>query len=196
MVMALRPEASAPSARAVLAGSGGRSVATMAAEVYTCKPQLFRGFNLFAQRFYRLRRPRAMADPSTAAARLQVLGMSCDLTGSLPATRLHSDRSGFDRLDCTGTECCLTDDAPHALLEATKFNAGFTCMRVYHDPPSWSRPMRVCLRSEAPWHAAEEASSPCVPPATMRLLGIAHLARDRLPRPEASTRPSSLRPGG
>ena len=153
-------------------------------------------FNLFAQRFYRLRRPRAMADPSTAAARLQVLGMSCDLTGSLPATRLHSDRSGFDRLDCTGTECCLTDDAPRALLEATKFNAGFTCMRVYHDPPSWSRPMRVCLRSEAPWHAAEEASSPCVPPATMRLLGIAHLARDRLPRPEASTRPSSLRQGG
>ena len=137
-----------------------------------------------------------MADPSAAAARLQVLGMSCDLTGSLPATRLHSDRSGFDRLDCTGTECCLTDDAPHALLEATKFNAGFTCMRVYHDPPSWSRPMRVCLRSEAPWHAAEEASSPCVPPATMRLLGIAHLARDRLPRPEASTRPSSLRPRG
>ena len=44
MVMALRPEASAPSARAVLAGSGGRSVATMAAEVYTCKPHLFRGF--------------------------------------------------------------------------------------------------------------------------------------------------------
>ena len=153
-------------------------------------------FNLFTHTFSDLRRPRAMADPSTAAARLQVLGMSCDLTGSLPATRLHSDRSGFDRLDCTGTECCLTDDAPHALLEATKFNAGFTCMRVYHDPPSWSRPMRVCLRSEAPWHAAEEASSPCVPPATMRLLGIAHLARDRLPRPEASTRPSSLRPGG
>ena len=30
----------------------------------------------------------------------------------------------------------------------------------------------------------------------MRLLGIAHLARDRLSRPEASTRPSSLRPGG
>ena len=153
-------------------------------------------FNLFTHTFSDLRRPRAMADPSTAAARLQVLGMSCDLTGSLPATRLHSDRSDFDRLDCTGTECCLTDDAPRALLEATKFNAGFTCMRVYHDPPSWSRPMRVCLRSEAPWHAAEEASSPCVPPATMRLLGIAHLARDRLPRPEASTRPSSLRPGG
>ena len=153
-------------------------------------------FNLFAQRFYRLRRPRAMADPSTAAARLQVLGMSCDLTGSLPATRLHSDRSGFDRLDCTGTGCYLTDDAPRALLEATKVNAGFTYTRVHHDQPSWSRPMRVCLRSEAPWHAAEEASSPCMPPATMRLLGIAHLARDRLPRPEASTRPSSLRPGG
>ena len=91
-----------------------------------------------------------MSEPTAAAARLQVLGMSCDLTGSLPATRLHSDRSDFDRLDCTGTECCLTDDAPRALLEATKFNAGFTCMRVYHDPPSWSRPMRVCLRSEAP----------------------------------------------
>ena len=78
-----------------------------------------------------------MADPSTAAARLQVLGMSCDLTGSLPATRLHSDRSDFDRLECTGTECCLTDDAPHALLEATKVNAGFTYTRVYNIQPSW-----------------------------------------------------------
>ena len=43
MVMALRPEASAPSARAVLAGSGGRSVATMAAEVPKWGPHLFRG---------------------------------------------------------------------------------------------------------------------------------------------------------
>ena len=41
--MALQSEASAPSARAVLAGSRGRSVATTAREVYTCKPQLFRG---------------------------------------------------------------------------------------------------------------------------------------------------------
>ena len=57
-----------------------------------------RTINPFRHTFSDLRRPRAMADPSTAAARLQVLGMSCDLTGSLPATRLHSDRSGFDRL--------------------------------------------------------------------------------------------------
>ena len=152
--------------------------------------------NPFRHTFGRLFRRLAMSEPSAAATRLQVLGMSCDLTGSFPATRLHSDRSGFDRLDCTGTGCYLTDDAPLALLEATKVNAGFTYTRVHHDQPSWSRPMRVCLRSEAPWHAAEEASSPCMPPATMRLLGIAHLARDRLPRPEASTRPSSLREGG
>ena len=78
-----------------------------------------------------------MSEPSAAATRLQVLGMSCDLTGALPATRLHCDRSGFDRLDCTGTGCCLTDDAPRALLEATKVNAGFTYTRVYNVQLSW-----------------------------------------------------------
>ena len=72
-----------------------------------------------------------MADPSTAAARLQVLGMSCDLTGSLPATRLHSDRSGFNRRACTGCGSCLTDDAARFLCKATKVNVGFRYTRSY-----------------------------------------------------------------
>ena len=52
--------------------------------------------------------------------------------------------------------------------------------------------MRVCCRADAPVHASEEASSPCVPPAAVCLLGGAHLARDRLPRPAASMRTCSL----
>ena len=43
MVIALRPEASAPSARAVLAGSGGRSGATVAAVFPKWETQQFRG---------------------------------------------------------------------------------------------------------------------------------------------------------
>ena len=66
-----------------------------------------------------------MADPSTAAARLQVIGKSCDLARPMPATRRHSDRPGFDRLDRAGLACFMKRDAPHVLLEATDVNIGF-----------------------------------------------------------------------
>jgi len=72
-----------------------------------------------------------MSEPTAAAARLQVIGMSCDFAGSLAATRRHSDRSGFDRLDCTGRGCSLTIDAPRFLRKATEVNAGFRYMRAH-----------------------------------------------------------------
>ena len=58
-----------------------------------------RAINPFASTFSKLPRRRAMSDPSIAAARLQVTGMTCHLAGPLPATRRCSDRPGFDRLD-------------------------------------------------------------------------------------------------
>jgi len=72
-----------------------------------------------------------MTDPSTAAARLQVIGMICDLARSMPATRRYSDRSGFDRLAHAGLGFFLTRDAPGVHLEATQVNAGFRCVRFY-----------------------------------------------------------------
>ena len=86
--------------------------------------------NLFKHRFLRLRRRRPMADPSTAAARLQVIGMSCDLARSMPATRRHSDRLGFDRLARTGLGFFLTRDAPRVLRKATEVDVGFREARV------------------------------------------------------------------
>ena len=87
--------------------------------------------NPFAHRFQKLPRRPTMTDPSTAAARLPVIGITCDFAGPLPATRRHSDRPGFDRLDRTGSGCCLTVDAPDVLLEATEVNAGFRYARFY-----------------------------------------------------------------
>ena len=69
-------------------------------------------FNPFAYTFYRLLRRRPMADPSIATARLQVIGMTCDFAGPMPATRLHSDRPRFDCVDRTGHGFFLTRDAP------------------------------------------------------------------------------------
>ena len=72
-----------------------------------------------------------MSDPSAATARLQVIGMTCDFAGSLPATRLHSDMPCFERLDGAGHGCCLTRDAPRALHMVTEVIAGFTNTRIY-----------------------------------------------------------------
>ena len=66
-----------------------------------------------------------------AAARLQVTGMTCDFARPLPATRLQSDRSGFDCVDRTGCGCCLTNDAPPVLRKATKVNISFRHVRFY-----------------------------------------------------------------
>ena len=46
-----------------------------------------------------------------AAARLQVIGMTCDFAGPMPATRLHSDRPRFDCVDRTGHEFFMMRDA-------------------------------------------------------------------------------------
>ena len=87
--------------------------------------------NPLADTFSDLRRRRPMSDPSAAAARLQVIGMTCDLAGPLPATRRHSDGPCFDRLDRTGIGSFLTVDAPDVPLEATEVNAGFRYARFY-----------------------------------------------------------------
>ena len=71
-----------------------------------------------------------MADPSIAAARLQVIGMTCDFAGPMPATRLHSDRPRFDCVDRTGHGFVLTRHAPRVLRKATEVIIGFTYMRV------------------------------------------------------------------
>ena len=97
---------------------------------------LLKRINLFTHTFSQLRRRLPMSDPSTAAARLQVIGMTCDVAGPLAATRRHSDRPGFDHLDRAGVGCCLTDDARDVMLEATKVNAGFRYARVYRSQPS------------------------------------------------------------
>ena len=81
--------------------------------------------NPFAYTFYKLLRRRPMADPSTAAARLQVIDMIWDLACPMPATRRHSDRPGFDRLAHTGLGCFLTHDAPRVMHKATEVNVGF-----------------------------------------------------------------------
>ena len=83
----------------------------------------------FRHQFGRLFRRLAMSEPSTAAARLQVLGMTGDFAGLLTATTRHSDRPGFKRLDRTGCGCFLTDDAPRVLLEATEVIGGFMNVR-------------------------------------------------------------------
>ena len=66
-----------------------------------------------------------------AAARLQVIGMTCDFAGPMPATRLHSDRSCFDCVDLTGHGFFLTRDAPRVLRKATEVNVGFRKARVH-----------------------------------------------------------------
>ena len=86
---------------------------------------------LFRHTFQILRRRRPMADPSTAAARLQVIGMSRDLARSMPATRRHSDRPGFDRRAHTGLGCFLMRDALRVLRKATEVNIGFRLVRFY-----------------------------------------------------------------
>ena len=72
-----------------------------------------------------------MPDPSTAAARLQVIGMTCDLARPMTATRWHSDRPGFDCVDRTGRGCFMMRDAPRVLRKATEVITGFRYARVY-----------------------------------------------------------------
>ena len=66
-----------------------------------------------------------------AAARLQVIGMTCDFAGPMPATRLHSDRPRFDCVDRTGHGFFLMRDAPRVLRKATEVIIGFRCTRVH-----------------------------------------------------------------
>ena len=65
-----------------------------------------------------------------AAARLQVIGSTCDFAGPMPATRLHSDRPCFDCVDLTGHGFFMMRDAPQVLRKATEVITGFTYMRV------------------------------------------------------------------
>ena len=72
-----------------------------------------------------------MADPSTAAARLQVTGLTSRLAGLLPAPKRHSDGPWVDHHDRLLYVCSLTDDAPRVLHEATEVITGFTYTRVH-----------------------------------------------------------------
>ena len=66
-----------------------------------------------------------------ATARLQVIDTTCDLARSMPATRRHSDRPGFDCVARTGCGCFLTRDAPRVLRKATEVNVGFRKARAH-----------------------------------------------------------------
>ena len=72
-----------------------------------------------------------MSEPSAATARLQVIGMTCDFAGPMPATRLHSDRPGFDCVGRTGHGFFMMRDAPQVLRKATEVTTGFRYARVY-----------------------------------------------------------------
>ena len=72
-----------------------------------------------------------MADPSIATARLQVIGMTCDFAGPMPATRLHSDRPGFDCVDRTGHGFFMMRDAHRVLRNPTEAITGFRYVRVH-----------------------------------------------------------------
>ena len=63
-----------------------------------------------------------MAEPSVAAARLPVIGSTCGLVGVLPAPKLYSDRSGFDRVDRSAIVCRVMYDAARGQLTATMVN--------------------------------------------------------------------------
>ena len=63
--------------------------------------------------------------PSPLTARLQVIGVTCDFASPLPATRLHSDRQGFDCVGGTGHGFFMMRDAPRVLRKATEVNVGF-----------------------------------------------------------------------
>ena len=77
----------------------------------------------------------ATSEPSAATARLQVIRMSCDLAGPLPATRLLSHKPGFERLDRAGHGCFMMRDAPRVLHKATDVNVGFRYARVHGSQP-------------------------------------------------------------
>ena len=66
-----------------------------------------------------------------AAARLQVIGMTCDFAGPTPATRLHSDRPRFNCVDRTGHRFFMMRDAPRVLRKATEVIIGFRYTRVH-----------------------------------------------------------------
>ena len=92
-------------------------------------------FNPFTHTIETASRSLATSEPSAATARLQVTRMSCDLAGPLPATRLLSDRLGFERLDRAGHGCCMMRDAPRVLRKVIKVNAGFRYTRMHASQP-------------------------------------------------------------
>ena len=92
-------------------------------------------FNLFTQRIETTSRSLAMSEPSAATARLQVTRMTCDLAGPLSATRLLSDRPGFERVARAGHGLCMMRDAPRVLRKATDVNTGFRYARIHDTQP-------------------------------------------------------------
>ena len=93
--------------------------------------------NPLAHSFSKLRRARPTSHPSTAVARLQVIGSTCRLAGLLPAPIPHSDRPDFDQHDRSAHVCRLTDGAALLLHEATEVNLGLRNVRAYHTQPPW-----------------------------------------------------------
>ena len=91
--------------------------------------------NPFTHRIETASRLLAMSEPSAATARLQVIRMSCDLAGPLPATRLLSHNPGFERLDRAGHGCFMMRDAPRVLRKATDVNTGFRYARIHDTQP-------------------------------------------------------------
>ena len=112
-------------------------------------------------------RARSSSDPSTAVARLQVIGCGCRLAGPLPAPIPHSDRPCFDHLGRWAHACRLTDDGALFLNEATEANLGFSYVCQQPAQQSWTCPTHVCMRPEAPSHASAKPFRSCELPVTV-----------------------------
>ena len=124
-------------------------------------------FTPFTYTFSDRPRARSSSDPSTAVARLQVIGCGCRLAGSLSAPVLHSDRPELDHLDRSAHVCRLTDDGVLFLHEATEANLGFRYVCQQPTQQSWTCPTHVCMRPEAPSHASAKPFRSCVLPVTV-----------------------------
>ena len=154
------------------------------------------GFNPLKHRFDGLLRPRAPSDPSTADARRQVVGSTCNLASLFPAPKLHSDRPRVDHLDRQVYACCLTDVGAHVLVGAAQVSVSLRNVRASRPLPPGCCRGRAGKRSQAPWPASADAHPSCVPSATVRASLTPGVAESRIPRPTASIGTSSRRRRG
>ena len=160
------------------------------------KPTRCQHLNLLTYTFPRPATAARSSDPSTAIARLQVIGTRCRLAGPQPAPSPHSDRPGFDQLGRSALVCRLTAAGALLLHEPTEANLGFRYVCQHDAQLSWTCPTHVCMRPEAPSHASAKPFLSCTLPVTMRSPMGAPVAAGRSATPRAPIGPCSSHRGG